>query len=117
MVNLADQTAVSNTAAGWWMKKVIYQNSSKEEGYETCLAGGASKTHGEALQQGGLQEGVVSDDEQLGVANSYKATKSLSGGQTYRVKLFDERDFKRELFYRRNSWVVAHIFEGAKGLS
>ena len=42
MVNLAEQTAVSNTAAGWWMKKVIYQNSSKE-GYEKVWLKGSAR--------------------------------------------------------------------------
>ena len=46
-----------------------------------------------------------------------ETAKVLSGGQAYSVKLFIERDFWRELFYKKNNWVVANIFEAAKGLS
>ena len=47
----------------------------------------------------------------------WETANVLSGGQAYSVKLFNERDFWRELFCKKNNWVVANIFEAAMDLS
>lgn len=78
-------------------EEVIYQNLSKRQGMKQVWLEGPA---GHRV--------VVFISE---------TTKVLSGRQAYSVKLFIERDFWRELFYKKNNWVVANIFEAAIGLS